>query len=389
MDERVRFVGDAQRGFFNFTELCERYGISRKTGYKWLDRYEAEGAAGLVERSRRPHHCPHRTPEQIEAALIDLRKRYGWGVKKLRRIVAARHPAWDLPARSTCFDLLKRHGLTEKRRRGRKRGHPGRPMSVMSTPNAVWSADFKGQFKTGDGVYCYPLTVADGYSRFLLGCRGLTTTATKCAKTVFLQLFQEYGLPDVIRTDNGIPFASNALGRLSDLSVWWIKLGIRPELIEPASPSQNGRHERMHRTLKAKTARPPAATLRAQQRRFDEFRAEFNSIRPHEGLGLETPASCYSPSTRQLPRSLPRIEYPGHYEVRLVSANAGIRWKCVRVNVSTTLSGEHVGLEEVGDGLWDVYFGRLRLGRLDERKMQIEDALGKWTRRKVSPMSPD
>ena len=389
MDERVRFVGDAQRDYFSFTELCERYGISRKTGYKWLDRYGSEGPSGLEERSRRPHSCPHRTPEAVETALIELRKKHGWGVKKLLSMLAKRHPEWDLPARSTCFDVLKRRGLIPKRRRRPKRGHPGRPLSVMDEPNAVWSADFKGNFKTGDGVYCYPLTVADGYSRYLLGCQGLRTTATTGSKQVFHRLFEEYGLPMIIRTDNGVPFASSALGRLSRLSVWWIKLGIQPELIEPASPSQNGRHERMHRTLKAKTARPPARTLRSQQRRFNDFRLEFNEIRPHEALGQEPPASRYGPSPRRLSRKPPSIEYPGHFEVRYVSANGGIRWKCAWVNVTTTLIGEYVGLEEVGDGLWDLYFGQHKLGRLDDRRMRVEDVLGRWTRRKVLPMSPD
>jgi hypothetical protein len=262
-------------------------------------------------------------------------------------------------------------------------------MSAMSEPNAVWTADFKGQFRTRNGVYCYPLTIADGYSRYLLECRGLGSTSAELSKPVFRRVFEEYGLPWIIRTDNGVPFATTALGRLSALSVWWIKLGIQPELIEPSSPAQNGRHERMHKTLKAEATRPPAGNLAAQQVRFNRFRAEYNEERPHEALGQETPASYFVASSRKLPRKLPKVEYPGYFEVRYVSANGGIRWKCDWVNVTTTLIGEHVGLEEIGDGLWDVYFSRVRLGRLDERRMRIEDQNGRWTRRKVLPMSPD
>jgi len=390
MDERVRFVGDVGRGFFPFTELCRRYGISRKTGYKWIGRYHAEGPAGLVDESRRPRSCPHATGREIVEALAELRRKHPtWGAKKLLKVLGKRRPRGQLPARSTCCDILKREGLISPSRRRRKPSHPGRPLSRMDEPNAVWTADFKGEFKTKDGRYCYPLTVADGYSRFLLGCQALRSTAVELSKPVFKRLFEEYGLPRIIRTDNGVPFATTALGRLSRLSVWWIHLGIHPELIEPASPAQNGRHERMHRTLKAEATRPAAGNLSAQQVRFNRFREEFNTERPHEALGQETPDSVYVPAPRQLPRKLPPITYPPHFERRYVSANGGIRWHCAWVNVTTTLIGDYVGLEEVGDGLWDVYFSHLRLGRLDERRMRIEDRPGRWTRRKVSPMSPD
>jgi len=390
MDERMRFIGDALEQDGSFTELCERYGVSRKTGYKWLWRYKEEGSAGLAERSRRPHWSPNETSVEIVAALVELRGRHPtWGSKKLLRILRKRHPRWVLPGRTTCFELLKRRGLVRQSRRRTKPGHPGRPMSVMDRPNAVWTADFKGHFRTRDGVYCYPLTIADGCSRYLLECQGLHSTSVEQSKPVFRRVFEEYGLPRIIRTDNGVPFATTALGRLSGLSVWWIRLGIQPELIEPSSPAQNGRHERMHRTLKAEATRPPGGNLAAQQVRFNRFRKEYNEERPHEGLGLETPASQYAVSRRRFPGKLPRVEYAGHYEVRYVSANGGIRWKSAWVNVTTTLIGEHVGLEEIGDGLWDVYFSRVKLGRLDERRMRIEDRNGRWTRRKVLPMSPD
>jgi hypothetical protein len=263
----------------------------------------------------------------------------------------------------------------------------------MDEPNAVWTADFKGEFKTRDGYYCYALTVADGYSRYLLACQGLRTTAVRPSKAVFKRLFEEYGLPQIIRTDNGVPFATTALARLSNLSAWWIRLGITPELIEPGCPAQNARHERMHKTLKAEATRPPSGSLSAQQVRFNRFRQEFNEERPHEALTQETPASCYRRSRRQLLRNLSPFDYPTHYEVRLVSANGGMRWRCRRVTVTTTLIGEYVGLEEVGDGLWEVYFCHVHLGRLDERRMRIEDEQGRWIRGKqpmeVSPMSLD
>jgi putative transposase len=390
MHERVRFVADVERWEQGLSELCERYEVSRKTGYKWLRRFLEEGPEGLVDRSRRPHHSPNATERCVVEALKELRRRHPtWGAGKLLSILERRHPMWVLPSRSTGCELLRRAGLVRRRRRRSRRGHPGRPLSVMDEPNAVWSADFKGEFKTRDGVYCYPLTVSDGHSRYLLGCQALRSTRLELAKPVFRRVFEEYGLPRIIRTDNGSPFASTALGRLSRLSVWWIRLGIEPELTEPASPAQNGRHERMHRTLKAETTRPPAGSLGAQQARFNRFRQEYNEERPHEALGQRTPASVYARSAREFPRRLPPVEYPAHYEPRYVSENGGIRWKRAWVNVTTTLAHEWVGLEEVGDGLWDVYFSRRRLGRLDERRMRIEDPYGRWTRWDVLPMSPD
>lgn len=234
-----------------------------------------------------------------------------------------------------------------------------------------------------------PLTLVDGYSRYLLACQGLRSTAVVGARPVFQRVFEEYGLPRIIRTDNGVPFATTALGRLSLLSVWWIRLGIYPELIEPAHPEQHGRHERMHRTLKAEATRPPSGNLSAQQVRFNRFRREYNDDRPHEALDQETPASAYRPSFRPLPLKLAPIEYPGHFEVRLVSRNSGIRWNHHWVCVTHTLAGEYVGLEEIDDGIWEVYVGSFTLGRMDERILRIEDHKGRTVRKTVSPMSPD
>jgi transposase InsO family protein len=383
MDERSAFVRDHRLGVFSVAELCRRFGVSRKTGYKWLGRYAEGGASALGSRSRRPHHVPHETKAARVERIVALRRKYGWGAKKILRILEGREPAVSWPARSTIEDILKREGLVIPRRRRTYPGHAPRPQTPMSVPNEVWTTDFKGEFRLGNGIYCYPLTVMDGCSRYLLGCQGLHSTASRPAREVFSQLFREYGLPRIIRSDNGSPFASTALGRLSRLSVWWIRLGIIPELNEPAHPEQNGRHERMHRELKASVTRPPRANLAAQQRAFNHFREEYNEIRPHEGIGLETPASIYQPSTRPAPDRLPSVVYPAHLEERLVSENGGIRWNGRWVCVSHVLAGEIIGLEPIDDGLWDVYFGPVNLGRLDERTMRILDRLGRNRRRKV------
>jgi len=381
MDQRTQFIADYLRDSLSISELCALYRVSRKTGYKWIDRYLQHGPAGLEEQSRQPHHSPNQTPAHIVAAFIELRTHHpSWGAKKLLSVVQRRHPGWDLPGRSTVCDILSRNSLVPKKRQRRVIGHPGQPTSAVLAPNEVWSADYKGQFKTGDGVYCYPLTVTDNCSRFLLGCQALPSTAVQEAKPVFTRLFHEFGLPRRIRTDNGVPFATNTLARLSQLSAWWVRLGILPELIEPGKPQQNGRHERMHRTLKAETTRPPAGNCRAQQRKFNRFRQEFNHERPHEALDMQTPASRYAPSPRPMPHKLPPLQYPDRFEVRYVSANGGIRWNKRWVNVSITCVGEYVGLEEIDEGVWNVYFGPLKLGRLLERHMRIEDALGRLKR---------
>ena len=263
MDQRTQFIADYLRDSLTVSELCALYGVSRKTGYKWIDRYLERGPQGLEERSRRPRSSPNHTPEEVVQALLELRRRHpSWGARKLLAILAQRQARWSLPHRSTVCDILSRHGMVPKRRQRRALGHPGKPISQILAPNDLWCADFKGQFKTGDGRYCYPLTVSDGYSRFLLQCQALHSTSVADAKPVFSRLFNEYGLPMRIRTDNGVPFATNTLARLSALSAWWVRLGVLPELIEPGKPQQNGRHERMHRTLKAETTRPPAGQPR-------------------------------------------------------------------------------------------------------------------------------
>ncbi len=370
--ERMQCLVDWRSGLFTVSFLAERHGVSRKTLYKWIERFDSEGVTGLLDQPSRPLCHPNQTPEEIEAAITAFRRRHpDWGPKKIVHVLSERHMETCWPARSTVAAILRRNGLVKGRRRRRPVGHPGQPTTVPHEPNELWATDFKGEFPTGDGIYCYPLTVSDLYSRYLVGCRGLRSTKTEGAKKSFERLFREYGLPRAIRSDNGVPFASTGLGRLSRLSVWWIKLGIRPELTQPAHPEQNGSHERMHRTLKGATARPPAADLLRQQRRFDAFRKEFNTERPHESLGMKKPAELYRPSTRPFPARLPTIEYPGHFEVRRVSRNGGIRWKRGWLNVSHPLIDEYVGLEEVDDGIWDLYFGSLLLGRFDERDQKL------------------
>lgn len=382
MDQRMQFVAECLEHQFSVRELCERYGISRKTGNKWLSRYRAEGPKGLANRSKAPHSCRHRTPDEIQDALLELRRRHpSWGAKKLLAILRRRRPDWPLPARSTCCDILARNGLVRQKRQRRKPGHPGPPTTPITRPNEVWTADFKGEFKTRDGIYCYPLTIVDGYSRYLLGCQALPSTATLGARPVFQRLFDSYGLPDRIRTDNGAPFAAVSLGRLSRLSVWWLRLGIFPELIEPGKPSQNGRHERLHRTLKQETLGPAAGNRNAQQRRFNRFTAEYNHQRPHEALDQETPAAYYEPSSRSSPESVPGFDYPDHFEIRRVGSNGGIRWRSLYIPVSTVCEGDDIGLEAIDDGLWDVYMGPLKLGRLNENNMRIEDANGRLRRK--------
>ena len=383
MDQKRLFIVDYLSRSFTIVELGERYSVSRPTAYKWIHRFLNHGYSGLEELPRRPSRCPHRTSdERVEAILALRRKHPSWGAKKLLKILNKRRPNTRWPARSTVSDILKRHGLIETTRRRQYPGHPGKPTTSMNRPNDTWCADYKGEFKTRDGIYCYPLTITDGCTRYLLECKGLLSTGLERAKPVFVKIFREYGLPRIIRTDNGPPFATTAIGRLSRLSVWWIRLGIFPELIQPGCPQQNGRHERMHKTLKGETTRPPAATLRAQQSRFNRFKEEFNQVRPHEALDQETPASVYTASRREYPVRLSKVEYPDHYEKRLVSRNGGFRWRSTRVPITHTLEGEYVGLEEVDDGRWDVYFGPVRLGQLDERTLTIKDALGNRMRRR-------
>jgi putative transposase len=292
MAERLQFIAAYLNQGYSMTELCERFGIRRNTGYKWVRRYTEQGLAGLQEKSRAPNRCPRRMSEEVEVGLLEAKQAHPhWGARKILPYLARRRPDLDLPAPSTAGELFQRAGLCQARKRRRGHRHPGASPLQAEAPNAVWTADCKGQFRTGDGCYCYPLTVADAYSRFLLSCSARLSTKQVEARPLFERLFREYGLPDAIRTDNGAPFATPAFCGRSKLSVWWLKLGIRHQRIEPGRPEQNGRHGRMHRPLKAEATRPPEHHQSAQQARFDRFCREYNEERPHDALNYRTPAS--------------------------------------------------------------------------------------------------
>ena len=354
-------------------ELCARYGVSRKTGYKWLGRYAAEGARGLAERSHAPHVCPHRIAEHVAALLVAARFAHPtWGPAKLVQYLAPRHPrinAW--PAISTVADLLKRHDLVRPRRRRRPIVHPGTVPIHTLAPNDLWTADFKGQFRTRDGVYCFPLTIADQHTRYLLRVQALRTTKGVGVRPVFERAFREFGLPLAIRTDNGVPFANTGLHGLTQLNVWWLRLGIQHQRIRPASPQENGAHERMHRTLKAETTRPPAADLSGQQRLFRAFRQEYNEERPHAALAGDPPAARYTASPRPYPGTLPALEYPGHFLVKRVTHAGTIRFQDRLLFLANALKEHHVGLEETADGIWSLYLGAVLLGKIDETTMKV------------------
>jgi putative transposase len=373
VDERCRFVMTYFSGAMTMSELCASYGISRPTGYKWVKRYAAQGAAGLYERSRAPLNCAHRMAAcTAEWLLADRREHPDWGAVKIVKRFSERHPKRHAPAPSAVSALFKRHGLIEPRKRRQRSPSRGCRATAASEPNALWTMDFKGQFRTGDHRYCYPLTVMDALSRYLLACRGGLDTSAAWVMRYIDELFREYGLPWAVHSDNGSPFASsNSLGGLSRLSVHWVKLGIRIERSRPACPQDNPAHERMHRTLKASTARPPASHLRAQQRRFDHFRHEYNDERPHEALELQPPDRVYRSSPRPYPSRIPEPEYAGHFERRRVGAHGCIKWNGRCVFIGAPLSGEYLGLEEVDEALWAIYFYDHQLARLDEREGKL------------------
>ena len=383
MDEKMKFIVACLAEEEAMAEICRRFEISRKTGYLWLTRYRENGAEALSERSRAPHHHPNGICDELAKVLLQARATHPtWGPRKLLAWLRARHhgtkacgakstcAAW--PAPSTVGDLLRRHGLVAPRRRVRRACPNAAPLVQTEGSNSLWCADFKGWFRTGDGQRCSPLTISDAHSRFLLRCQGLGgPTGHEHVRPLFEATFREYGLPRAIRTDNGPPFATLGLGGLSELSVWWIRLGIHPERIAPGHPEQNSRHERMHRTLKAETASPPADSLRAQQRAFDGFRREFNEERPHEALGQRPPGSCYEPSPRELPARLAEVEYPDEWAVRAVRGCGQMKWGGRDVRVTAALVGERVGLEPVEGGLWRVHFSHVLLGVFDERALRV------------------
>ena len=368
VEQRERFIRDHRAGLYTMAELCARYAVSRKTGYKWLARFEENGRRGLQDRSRAPHHCPHQIDNEVAAMICAARRQHpSWGPAKLLAWLRPRYPTMDLPAISTAGDLLARRGLVKKRRRRRHYQHPGVVPPVTTQPNDLWTADFKGHFRTRDGLYCYPLTIADQHTRYLLACHGLLSTKGHGVRPIFDRLFREYGLPRAIRTDNGVPFATCGIHGLSQLNVWWLRLGIQHQRILPASPHQNGAHERMHRTLKSEAIRPPRSALDTQQRAFNAFRREYNDDRPHEALDERTPASLYRPSPRVYTGGLPPVEYPGHFIVKRVTNAGTIRLRKRLLFLANALKQHPVGLEEIDDGIWSIHFCHVLLGRVDER----------------------
>lgn len=380
MDQRVALIADWLRDEWTMTELAARYSISRKTAYKWVDRYAADPARGLAERSRAPQTHGRAMPAATRAAVLALRRRFPrWGPKKLRAVLTDRAPRSRWPAASTIGDVLRRAGVSQPRRRPRYTVPLTQPLAAAQAPNDVWTADFKGWFRTADGTRCDPLTVADACSRFVLCCR-IVPPSDRGVRPWFERTFRAYGLPHALRTDNGSPFATTGAGQLSRLAVWWLKLGIRLDRIAPGHPEQNGRHERFHLTLQEETSTPPAPTPRAQQTRFDRLRREFNTLRPHEALGQQPPTRCYVASPRPYPARLEDPWYDATHEVRRVRETGQIKWRGDLVFVSEAVRGELVGLAETAGGDWTVRFMHVELGRIERRTRRFRPA---WHRRRM------
>jgi transposase InsO family protein len=365
-EQRLSVVQEYGEGA-SISELAEVYGVCRKTIYKWLERHEEQGWEGLRDRSRRPHHSPNQVSGEVEAAIVEARGRWKWGPRKLRVKLCQQDSEKPWPAVSTIAAVLKNRGLVVNRRTRPRSPIQSPPYVAAVEANTVWCADYKGWFRSGDGARIDPLTITDAASRYLLRCQIVERTGHDHTQAVFEAAFREFGMPEVIHTDNGVPFASVAPGGMSRLSMWFVKLGILPERSRPASPQDNGRHERMHRTLKQATAKPPQATARLQQRAFDAFRREFNQQRPHEALGYLTPEVCYQASPRRYPLRLPALEYSGDIEVRRVSQQGSVKWKGERTFISEVFRHEVLGLKAFDERWLQIYFGPVPLGWLDSR----------------------
>ena len=372
MQERKCLIEDFISGRYSRAELYRRYGISPRTGRKWLRRFAEEGWAGLADRSRASHNHPNETPPDIVAALLDFKHRHPkWGAYATVRYLNRHYPDQPWPSISTAGAIFDRHGLV-KRRKLRHRVPPHtEPLRHATTPYSVWSADYKGDFEMANGRRCYPLTISDNYSRFLITCKGMYKPQLDAAKYCYQQAFERYGLPEAIRTDNGYPFASRGIGGLSLLSIWLLKLDVMPERIASGHPEQNPRHERMHKTLKHFAIDPPKGNLSAQQRAFNSFRREYDFDRPHQSLDGDTPSDWFTPSPRPLPKKLPTVEYEESWETRRVRGDGHIKWRGRELYLSQTLARESVGLKQLDSGCWQIYFAKLSLGVLDERLGRI------------------
>ncbi len=372
MSERIDFIKSWRRQTFNHTQLCQRFGISRKTGYKWIKRVLEEGQSGLADRSHRSHTHPNQTAEPIIRALLAFKHKHpSFGPAKVIKQLRAIKPRQPWPASSTAGEIFKQHGLVTPRGRRKKAPPHTQPLSHATSTHAVWSADFKGDFLLGNKSRCYPLTLFDNHSRFLMDCKGLYSTASPPVKQRYIQAFRRYGLPHALRTDNGYPFAGVGLGGLSSLSVWLLKLGVMPERIAAGHPEQNPRHERMHRTLKAASINPAKANLSAQQRAFNHFIQEYNFERPHDALNDRYPGDVFVRPTRPYPERLPEVAYSENHLVRSVKNDGTIKWKGRLIYLSSTLAKERIGLEPIGDDLWQLSFLKLTLGVLDSRTNRI------------------
>jgi putative transposase len=387
MDERVKFVARLLEGE-KMAVLCREFGISRKTGYKILERYNDTGLEGLTDRSRRPYRHANQLPFQVEALIVRLKQeKPSWGAPKIMELLAKRYPDVHRPAISTIHAVLDRHGLV-KHRKGRRNKATGTVLSVTSQPNDLWCADYKGEFMLADRRYCYPLTITDFASRYLFAVEALESTKESTAFTVFERVFREHGLPGAIRTDNGVPFASpNALFNLSKLSVWWLRLGIAIERIKPGNPQQNGRHERMHLTLKLETTKPAGANFLQQQARFDDFIDEYNTERPHQALAMKPPAAVHTASPRPY-QGLPELDYPLHDKSVIVTTCGRICFNTRKINLSQVFSGQRVGIKQIEDRLWLVSFMDYDLGYFDDTECRLEP-LDNPFGPKLLPMSPE
>ena len=371
MDERLRFVARRLEGE-KMAPLCAEFGISRKTGYKIFERYKDCGLEAFTDRSRRPHRQANRLPPTVEAVIVRLKREYpGWGAPKIREKLRQQFAGPHLPAKSTVHAVLDRFHLVKHRRR-RRHTAMGTELSRPTDPNALWCADYKGEFLLGNRRYCYPLTITDFASRYLLTCEALGTTQERFAFTVFERTFKEFGLPQGIRTDNGVPFASaHALYGLSKLAVWWLRLGIQIERIQPGHPQQNGRHERMHLTLKREATKPASSNVLQQQARFDAFVQQYNHDRPHEALAMNVPAAVYARSPRVY-RGLEELTYPFHDHTIPVTRCGRICLKRRKINLSQVFAGQNVGVTQVGDRIWLVTFMQYDLGYFDDESCRLE-----------------
>ena len=382
MDLRVQLLQDYEE-CESIAALAGIYNVSRKTIYKWLERHEAERVAGLADRSRAPHHCPGQLSQEVNAEIIAMRQRWSWGPRKLRVKLQQAYPKIDWPAESTIGEVLKRAGLTHRRKLRVRTPPYGQPFAAVGSANQTWCADFKGWFRTGDNTRCDPLTVTDAYSRYLLRCHIRPKTDGVHEEAIFDATFREYGLPSVIHSENGVPFASVAPGGLSRVSMRWVKLGIIPERSRPASPQDNGRHERMHSTLKQATLHPPQRNPRLKQKAFDRLQHEYNHERPHEALGDQTPASCCQLSSRPMPRRVPELEYGDDVIVRRISQQGSLAMKGQRTFISEILAYEWLGLRALDERYFQVFYGPLSLGFLDTFQHTFQRALGVALRRKL------